>query len=60
MLISLLVTLLVVAVLVYVVQLIIGMLNLPAPAKTILYIIVALIVIVYLLNLFGVTALALK
>ncbi len=60
MLISLLVTLLIVAVIVYVIKIILDLLPLPAPAKTIVYIIFALIVIVYLLNLFGIAPLALK
>lgn len=51
--IEMLVGLLVLALIVYVVHVIIGMLNLPAQAKTIVYIIVAIIVLLYLLNFFG-------
>lgn len=51
---SLLITLFIAAVVIYVVKLILDMLPLPAPAKTIVYIIFALIVIVYLLDLFGI------
>jgi hypothetical protein len=50
--ISLLITLLVVCVIAYVVKIILDMLNLPPPIKTILYLIFALVVIVYLVNLF--------
>ncbi len=58
--ITLLITLLVVAVIVYVVKLILDMLPLPAPAKTTVYIIFALIVILYLLNMFGIYHSSLK
>jgi predicted membrane channel-forming protein YqfA (hemolysin III family) len=58
--ITLLVTLLVVAVIVYIVKLILDMLPLPSPAKTIVYIIFALIVILYLLNFFGLYSTPLK
>lgn len=51
--IELLVTLLLLAVVVYVVHLIIGMLNLPQTVKTIAYLIVGLIVLFALLNYFG-------
>ena len=52
--IELLVTLLLVAVLVYVVNIVIGMLNLPPQVKTIAYIILGLIVLFWLLDYFGV------
>lgn len=52
--IELLITLLLLAVIVYVVQLVIGMLNLPEQVKTIAYIIVALIALFYLLDKFGI------
>ncbi len=58
--ISTLITLLVVAVIVYVVKLILDELPLPAPAKTIVYIIFALIVVLYLLNMFGIYSTHLK
>ncbi len=58
--ITLLITLLVVAVVVYVVKLILDMLPLPSPAKTIVYIIFALIVILYLLNMFHIYSTPLK
>jgi hypothetical protein len=51
---SLLFTLLIVAVIVYVVYLIVGMINLPAPIKTIVYLIMGVIVLVYLASLFGI------
>lgn len=50
---ELLVTLLLAAVVIYVVQLIIGMINLPPQAKTIAYIVVAVIVILWLLDKFN-------
>jgi len=58
--ISLLITLLIVAVIVYVVKIILDLLPLPVPAKTIVYIIFALIVVVYLLNMFGIYSTPLK
>lgn len=51
--IELLVTLLLVAVLIYVVNLVIGMLNLPDQVKTIAYIIIGLVVLFWLLQYFG-------
>lgn len=51
--IELLVTLLLVAVVVYVVYLILGMIVLPEPMKTIVYIILGLIILFALLNEFG-------
>lgn len=54
MLIDLLVTLLVIALIVYVVNLVISLLGLPAEVKTIALIIVGLIALFYILNLFGV------
>ena len=58
--ISPLVTLLVLAVLIYVVQLVISMFTLPPQLKTIINIIIALIVIFYLLSLFGLYSIPLK
>ena len=52
--IELLITLLLVAVLVYVVNLVIGMLNLPPQVKTIAYIILGLLVLFWLLDYFGI------
>ena len=52
--IEILITLLVAAVLIYVVNLIVGMLNLPSQVKTIVYIIIGLVVIVWLLKFFGI------
>jgi len=51
--ISLLVTLIVIALIVYVVQLIIAQLALPATIKNIIYAVMGLIVLLYLLDLFG-------
>lgn len=51
--ISVLVTLLIAATIVYAVYLIVGMIALPAPLKNIVYIIVGLIILLYLLNYFG-------
>jgi len=51
--IELLITLLILAIVVYVVYLIIGMLNLPAPIKTIVYLIAGLIVLLVLLDRLG-------
>ncbi len=51
--ISILVSLLIAAAVIYVVYMIIGMISLPAPMKNIVYIIVALIVLVWLLSFFG-------
>ena len=50
--IEILVTLLVVAVVVYVLYLILGMLKLPEPIGSIIYIIMALVVLLWLLNRF--------
>lgn len=52
--IEILVTLLLLAVVIYVVNLVIGMLNLPSQVKTIAYLIVALIALFYLLDTFGI------
>lgn len=52
--IELLITLILVAVVVYVINLIIGMLNLPPQVKTIAYLILGLIVLFWLLDFFGV------
>jgi len=51
--ISLLITLLLVAVVVYIVYLILGMISLPDPIKKIIYLVVGLIVILWLLQYFG-------
>lgn len=50
---EILITLLVVAVIIYVLYLILGMVNLPAPIKNIVYIVVALIILLWLLDFFG-------
>lgn len=52
--IELLVSLLLGAVVLYVVYLIIGMVNLPAQIKNIVYIIIAVIVLLWLLSVFGI------
>jgi len=52
--ISFLITLLLVAVVVYVVHLVIGMLALPPQVKTIAYLIIGIIVLFWLLNYFGI------
>ncbi len=52
-LISLLIALFVIAIILYVVNMIIGMLALPPQAKTIAYLIVGLIFLVWLLNTLG-------
>lgn len=51
--ISILVTLLLGAIVLYVVYLIVGMINLPAQIKNIVYIIIAVIVLLWLLSIFG-------
>ena len=51
--IELLVSLLLVLVIVYVVNLVIGSLNLPANDKTVVYIIVGIVVLLWLLQRFG-------
>jgi hypothetical protein len=51
--ISFLITLLIGAAVIYVVYLIVGMINLPAPIKNIVYIVVGLIILVWLLSYFG-------
>ena len=51
--ISLLITLLLVAVIVYIVYLILGMISLPDPIKKIIYLVVGLIIIIWLLQYFG-------
>lgn len=51
--ISILVTLLIAAIVIYVVYLIVGMINLPAPIKNIVYLILGLIILLYLLSYFG-------
>lgn len=58
--ISILISLLILCVVVYVIKLILDMLPLPSPAKTIVYIVFSLIVILYLLNMFGIYHVALK
>jgi len=50
---ELLIGLLLLVLIIYVVHMIIGMLNLPSQVKTIAYLIVGFIVLLYLLNLFG-------
>ena len=50
---GLLVSLLIGAIVIYVVHLIIGMINVPAEVKTIAYLIVGIIVLLWLLDLFG-------
>ena len=52
--IELLVGLLVLVVIIYVANLVIGMLNLPAQIKQIVYIIMALIVLFFMLDFFGI------
>lgn len=52
--IELLITLLLVALVVYVVHLIIGMLNLPQQVKTIAYIIIGVVVLLWLLSYLGI------
>jgi hypothetical protein len=49
-----LVTLIVVAIIVYAISLVLGTLAIPQPIKTLVWLVVAVIVIVYLLNLLGV------
>jgi hypothetical protein len=56
--IELLVGLLVLVVIIYVANLVIGMLNLPAQIKQIVYIIMALIVLFFMLDFFGIYHLA--
>jgi len=51
--IELLVGLLVLVIIIYIANLVIGMLNLPAQIKQIVYIIMAVIVLFYLLDFFG-------
>lgn len=58
--ISLLVTLLLVCVVIYVINMIIGMLALPPQVKQIAYIILALVVLFWLLNFFGLYSLPLR
>lgn len=58
--ITFLVTLLLICVLVYVAHLVIGLLKLPDPIKTIAYIIVGLIVLFWLLNYFGIYSFPLR
>ena len=55
MLIDVLVALIVIAILIYVVNLVIGMLGLPAEVKTIALLIIGLIALLYILSLFGVS-----
>lgn len=52
--IAILITLLIAAVIIYVVYLIIGMITLPAPIKNIVYIIVGLIILLWLLQYFNI------
>lgn len=49
-----LITLLLAAIVIYVVYLIIGMISLPPQIKTIVYLIVGLIILFYLLDFFGI------
>jgi hypothetical protein len=49
-----LITLLLIAVVIYVVNLIIGMLNLPPQVKTIAFLIIGLVFLFWLLNFFGI------
>lgn len=56
--IELLIGLLVLVVIIYVANLVIGMLNLPAQIKQIVYIIMALIVLFFMLDFFGIYHLA--
>ena len=51
--ISVLVTLLIAAIVIYVVYLILGMISLPAPIKNIVYLIIGLVILLYLLSYFG-------
>lgn len=51
--IEVLVTLLIAAIVIYVIYLILGMVALPAPIKNIVYLIVGLIILLWLLNSFG-------
>lgn len=51
--ISLLITLLIGAIIIYVVYLIVGMLSLPQPIKNIVFLIIGVIVLVWLLQTFG-------
>lgn len=51
--IELLVSLLIAAAIIYIVYLILGMIELPAPIKNIVYIILALIILLWLLKFFG-------
>lgn len=53
-LLSFLVTALIAAVVIYVVYLIMGMINLPQPIKTIIYLIVGLFLVLYLLGAIGI------
>lgn len=48
-----LVTALIAIVVIYVVYLIVGMINLPAPIKNIVYLIVGVVILVWLLQYFG-------
>lgn len=51
---SLLITLLIALVVVYLVYLVMGYLNLPEPIRQVVYIIIALVVILWLLRTFGI------
>ena len=51
--ISILITLLLVAAVVYILYLILGMITLPAPIKTIIYMVAGLIILIWLLQYFG-------
>lgn len=51
--IELLITLLIMAIVIYVIYLVLGMINLPPPIKTIVYLIVGLILLVWLLDAAG-------
>jgi len=52
---SFLITALVAAVIIYVIYLLLGMVNLPQPIKTIIYLIVGLVIVLYLLGAFGIS-----
>jgi hypothetical protein len=53
MLIELLVTLLILCIVIYAVYVVLGMLNLPPPIRTLIYLLIAVVVIVWLLQRFG-------
>ncbi len=51
--ISLLVMLIVLCIVIYAVYIVLGMITLPAPIKTLIYLLIACIVLIFLLNHFG-------